>query len=70
MIGLKYQWPTERSNRQTLVVGLDDSYDAANTTKTVTEALARQPTHMMKTLTWDHRREMARRADIEKNLKK
>ncbi len=58
----------ERKSRQTLVVGLGDSYDAASTAKAVTEALGKQPSHMVKTLTWDHRREMTRWADIEKNL--
>ncbi len=58
----------ERKSRQTLVVGLGDGYDAANTTKTVTEALGKQPSHMMCIFIWDHRREMTRWADIEKNL--
>ncbi len=56
----------ERKSRQTLVVDLGDSYDAANTAKTVTQALGKQPSHMMKTLTWDQSREMTRWADIEK----
>ncbi len=57
----------ERKSRQTLIVGLGDSYDAANTAKAITQALARQPSHMVKTLTWDQGREMTRWADIEKN---
>ena len=43
-------------------------YDAQRTARAVTEALARQPEHMVKTLTWDQGREMARWADIEKSL--
>ncbi len=59
----------ERFSRHTLLAALPDSYDAANTAKAVTQALAWQSSHMVKTLTWDHRREMTRWADIEKNLK-
>ncbi len=41
----------ERKSRQTLVVGLGDGYNAKNTAKAVTQALARQPSYMVKTLT-------------------
>ncbi len=41
----------KRKSRQTLVVGLGDGYDAVNTAKAVTQALARQPAHMVKTST-------------------
>jgi len=58
----------ERSSRHTLVVGLPDGYDAANTAEAVTAALGRQPAHMVRTLTWDQGREMARWADIETSL--
>ena len=43
----------ERASRHTLVVGLPGGYDAHNTAQAVTAALARQPPHMVKTLTWD-----------------
>ena len=56
----------ERASRHTLVVPLPGGYDAKNTARAVTAALARQPSHMVKTLTWDQGREMARWADIEK----
>ena len=58
----------ERASRHTLVVPLPDGYSAPATARAVTAALARQPAHMVKTLTWDQGREMARWADIEKNL--
>ena len=58
----------ERASRHTLVVRLPDGYSAPATARAVTAALARQPAHMVKTLTWDQGREMARWADIEKNL--
>ena len=56
----------ERASRHTLVVRLPDGYDAKNTARAVTAALGRQPAHMVKTLTWDQGREIARWADIEK----
>ena len=58
----------ERTSRQTLTVGLPHGYDAHNTAKAVTAALARQPRHLVRTLTWDQGREMARWADIEAAL--
>ncbi len=54
----------ERFSRHTLLAALPDGYDAANTAKTVTQALGKQPSHMMCILTWDHRREMTRWKDI------
>ena len=58
----------ERTSRHTLVVPLPDGYNAPATARAVTAALARQPPEMVKTLTWDQGREMARWADIEKTL--
>ena len=58
----------ERASRHTLVVALPGGYDAQSTAMAVTRALARQPAHMAKTLTWDQGREMARWAHIEKAL--
>ena len=43
----------ERTSRHTLVVRLPGGYSAPATARAVTEALARQPSHMVKTLTWD-----------------
>ena len=43
----------ERSSRQTLTVALPHGYDAASTADAVTAALARQPRHLVKSLTWD-----------------
>ena len=59
---------TERTSRLTLTVGLPDGYDACSTADAVTAALARQPEHLVKTLTWDQGREMARWADVEAAL--
>ncbi len=58
----------ERTSRHTLVVALPDGYRAPQVAKAVTAALARQPEHLVRTLTWDQGREMARWADIEDAL--
>ena len=58
----------ERTSRQTLTVGLPHGYDARHTADAVTAALARQPRHLVRTLTWDQGNEMARWADIEAAL--
>jgi IS30 family transposase len=58
----------ERTSRQTLTVALGAGYDAESTAAAVTAALGRQPTHLVKSLTWDQGREMARWADIEEAL--
>ena len=57
----------ERASRHTLVVPLPGGYSAPAAARAVSAALARQPARMVKTLTWDQGREMARWADIEKN---
>ena len=59
---------TERVSRQTLVAALPHGYDARRTADAVTAALARQPRHLVRTLTWDQGREMARWGDIEDAL--
>ena len=61
---------TERVSRQTLVAALPHGYDARHTADAVTAALARQPRHLVRTITWDQGREMARWADIETALGK
>ena len=58
----------ERMSRHTLVVPLPHRYTAPQAARAVTAALARQPTHLVRTLTRDQGREMARWADIEAAL--
>ena len=58
----------ERTSRQTLTVELPGGYDAPHTAAAVSAALARQPRHLARTLTWDQGRETARWADIEAAL--
>ena len=43
----------ERTSRHTLVVPLPGGYSAPAAARAVSAALARQPAHMVKTLTWD-----------------
>ena len=56
------------AGRHTLVVPLPDGYGAPHGAAAVTAALVRQPAHLVRTLTWDQGREMARWADIETAL--
>ena len=58
----------ERTSRHALVVPLPDGYRAPQVAEAVTAALARQPAGLVRTLTWDQGREMARWADIEAAL--
>ena len=57
----------ERVSRHTLVVPLPDGYSADNVAAAVTAAFQRQPVELVKTLTWDQGREIARWPDIERN---
>ena len=58
----------ERTSRHTLVVPLPDAYTAPKVAAAVTAVLARQPAALVRSLTWDHGRELARWADIEADL--
>ena len=58
----------ERVSRHALVVALPHGYTAPNVAAAVTAALARQPAHLVRSLTWDQGRELARWADIETAL--
>ena len=58
----------ERVSRHALVVVLPHGYTAPEVADAVTAALARQPAHLVRSLTWDQGREMARWADIETAL--
>ena len=55
----------ERTSRQTLAAALPGGYDAGSVADAVSAALRRQPRHLVKTLTWDQGREMARWRDVE-----
>ena len=55
----------ERHSRHTLAVALPDGYDAPSVAAAVSAALRRQPRSLVKTLTWDQGREMARWRDVE-----
>ncbi len=58
----------ERVSRHALVVALPHGYTAPDVAAAVTDALARQPAHLVCSLTWDQGRETARWADIETAL--
>ena len=58
----------ERTSRYTVTAALPDGYGAPAVAAAVTAALGRQPAALVRTLTWDQDREMARWADIEAAL--
>ncbi len=58
----------ERVSRHVLVVALPHGYTAPGVADAVTQALARQPAHLVRAPTWDQGRELARWADIESAL--
>ena len=58
----------ERTSRNALVVPLPDGCRAPQVAEAVTAALGRQPAGLVRTLTWDQGRELARWADIEAAL--
>ena len=58
----------ERVSRHALVVALPDGNTVPAVAAAVTAALARQPAHLVRSLTWDQGREIARWADIAEAL--
>ena len=58
----------ERTSRYTVTAALPDGYGAPAVAAAVTAALGRQPGALVRSLTWDQGREMARWADIEAAL--
>ncbi len=58
----------ERTSRHALAVPLPDGCRAPQVAQAVTAALGRQPAGLVRTLTWDQGRELARWADIEAAL--
>ena len=58
----------ERTSRYTVTAALPDGYGAPQVAAAVTAALGRQPAALVRSLTWDQGREMARWADIEAAL--
>ncbi len=58
----------ERTSRYTVTAALPDGYGAPQVAAAATAALGRQPAALVRSLTWDQGREMARWADIEAAL--
>ena len=58
----------ERTSRYAVTAALPDGYGAPAVAAAVTAALGRQPGALVRSLTWDQGREMARWADVEAAL--
>ena len=58
----------ERTSRYTVTAALPDGYGAPQVAAAAAAALGRQPAALVRSLTWDQGREMARWADIEAAL--
>ena len=58
----------ERTSRYAVTAALPDGYGAPQVAAAVAAALGRQPAALVRSLTWDQGREMARWADIEAAL--
>ena len=58
----------ERTSRYTVTAALPDGYGAPQAAAAAAAALGRQPAALVRSLTWDQGREMARWADIEAAL--
>ena len=58
----------ERTSRYTVTAALPDGYGAPQVAAAAAAALGRQPAALVRSLTWDQGREMARWADVEAAL--